>query len=54
MATKAAMAFLAIHVGLDAAAIAYFDVGNAFAHFSDFDTEFVPGNAWVAIEGHFA
>ena len=54
MATKAAMAFLAIHVGLDAAAIAYFDVGNAFAHFCDFDTEFVSGDAWVAVEGHFA
>ncbi len=54
MATKAAMAFLAIHVGFDAAAIANFDVGNAFAHFSDFDTEFVAWNAWVAIEGHFA
>jgi hypothetical protein len=32
------MAFLAIHVGLDAAAIAHFDMSNAFAHFSDFDT----------------
>jgi hypothetical protein len=32
------MAFLAIHVGLDAAAITDFDVGNAFAHFCDFDT----------------
>jgi hypothetical protein len=38
MAPKAAMAFLAIHVGFDTAAIANFDVGNAFAHFSDFDT----------------
>jgi hypothetical protein len=48
------MAFLAIHVGFDAAAIAYFDVGNAFAHFCDFDTEFVAWDAGVAVEGHFA
>jgi len=50
----AGVAVAAVHIGFDGAALARFDVGDAWADGDDFDSQLVAWNSGVGIEGHFA
>ena len=53
-AAPAGEAILAVDVGLDGAAVAGLDVGDAGADLDDLDAKFVAGDARIAVEGHLA